>query len=691
TGSGGDATAQCFTAGATATAVGLVAPADICVDPFSAPRQGGFDVITVDFTEFDPAELFTFGVDIDPNSIQGIPGAGFSGAVSGFELVGATVTVVFNDGSTLVGSLYEEGSLGGSNVLLTTPAPVAPTISVVGVSPTPATVTDPNQTFTVSGTPGDNVSLLLMDSRTFIANGAPPFNVPDVTYYANEAMAKVLYTGTIGATGTVDIPVTLIQTQGAAGTPDGGINRFIAVTHTGVYGPDIQTSQASNPIVLKYEPIQAPEATILVTPNTAINGNAINPDAFQILNTGTVDITSVSIDLSTGFLMDMVFDPVGSAGVGAKCLNDDQVVGTPGFVSPANPCSTPFSQPNNGSNFQDGYNAIMLDFTDFGPGEQFNFSVDVDHTSIKNEPVNNGVAVVSGAELIGATVTVTFADGSVLSACLWEDGSLGGAKAVVSPLAPATNPIIAAQGIASSPATTSSLNQTIDISGPAGAEVVLLQWDTRLYFDVGYDIDAFEANEAMAKVLYTGTLDATGNLSIPVTLLETASTNAGPDGGINHFMAVIEDPVTNLISCISNVITLEVVPASAEVTGTIGVSSLCVGRTIELFVYDAGTSNLVFSDTAPLDGSGGFAVNGITPGTYDLYVKTDGYLQKVSAAVNLSDGSNPVNFGSLLAGDIDGDNDVDLNDFSLFSAAFLSSTGAANYNPAADFDCNGQI
>ncbi|MEL7428257.1 MAG: dockerin type I domain-containing protein, partial [Bacteroidota bacterium] len=118
---------------------------------------------------------------------------------------------------------------------------------------------------------------------------------------------------------------------------------------------------------------------------------------------------------------------------------------------------------------------------------------------------------------------------------------------------------------------------------------------------------------------------------------------------------------------------------------------LCAGRTIELFVYAAGTSTLEFSNTAPLDGSGNFSVSGITPGTYDLYVKTAGYLQKVSTAVSLTDGSNPVSFGGLLAGDINGDNIVDINDFTLFSAAFQSIAGSVNYNPAADFNCDGQI
>ncbi|MGB3801516.1 MAG: dockerin type I domain-containing protein, partial [Lewinella sp.] len=267
TGSGGDATAQCFTPGTTAGAVGLVAPLDPCVGPFSAPRNGGFDVLTTSFTDFDPGESFSMTTDIDPNSIQGVAGAGNAGAVSGYELIGATVTVTFSDGSTLVSSLYEDGSLGGSQAVVTATAPAAPTISVVGQPSTPATVGEVNQLVTVTGTPGDYVSLLVMDSRLFIASGDPPFNVADETYYANEAMSgKALYTGVLGSGGTLAIPVTLLTTAGANATPDGGLNQIVAVTSSEPYAVDQAVSTTSNVITLLYDPSAAlADLTISVT------------------------------------------------------------------------------------------------------------------------------------------------------------------------------------------------------------------------------------------------------------------------------------------------------------------------------------------------------------------------------------------------------------------------------------------
>ena len=271
-GTGGDATAKCFEANTGADLVGLKVPADICTTPFSQPRQGGYDIMSIGFNQFDPGESFTFSVDIDPNSIQDVAGAGAAGSVSGFELVGATVTITFNDASTITTSIYEDGSLGGGQAIAALQAPVAPIISVVGVSTSSATVNDLNQTVTVTGTPGDVVSLMLMDSRLFIATGNPAFNVPDETYYANEAMDKVLYTGLIGAGGTVDIPVVLLQTAFGNDTPEGGLNQIVAVTSKSAYAPDMQVSSTSNVVTLLYDP-NTTTADITITANLQARDN----------------------------------------------------------------------------------------------------------------------------------------------------------------------------------------------------------------------------------------------------------------------------------------------------------------------------------------------------------------------------------------------------------------------------------
>jgi hypothetical protein len=256
TGAGGDATASAFTPNVGAAATGLVAPADPAVDPFSQPRNGGFDVLDIAFTDFDPAEQFFFTTDVDPNSIQGVAGAGNAGAVSGYELIGATVTVTFSNGETLVGSILEDGSLGGGQATLGGTAPAAPTIEVLGGSDQVASlpgdqveISGNDFSVLVTGTPGAEFQLLQMDTRLYIASGDAPFDVTaaELPFYANEAMSgQEIYTGTLDGSGIAIVSASLIETAGAPGTPNGGLNYLMAVVSEGGV-----TSKASAPLVVK--------------------------------------------------------------------------------------------------------------------------------------------------------------------------------------------------------------------------------------------------------------------------------------------------------------------------------------------------------------------------------------------------------------------------------------------------------
>jgi len=255
-GAGGDATASCPTPNSGAAETGAIRPSDPCADLFSEPHEGGFDVFTISFTNFDLGEQFIFTTDVDPNSIQGVPGAGDAGSVSGYELIGATITVEFSDESILTASLYEEGSLGGAQAIVADNLTDAPVISVDGFD-SPVIVNDLDQTIILTGTPGDYYSLLQMDTRLYIASGDAPYNVePEaLPFYANEAMSgQTLYDGEIDEDGQVEIPVTLLQTPGAENTPDGGLNYFIAVTASNPYTVGEQISLTSNIVVLKYDP-----------------------------------------------------------------------------------------------------------------------------------------------------------------------------------------------------------------------------------------------------------------------------------------------------------------------------------------------------------------------------------------------------------------------------------------------------
>jgi hypothetical protein len=193
---------------------------------FTGSHDGGFDVLNATFTDFGPGETLTFSADIDPTSIKGSgpPGPGEAGSVSGLEMAAALVTVTYQDGTAQTGRLYRSpGSLGQSEVRLGGTERPTPSLAVVGVPSTPAVVSQAAQTVRITGPAGASVRLLHLEGALFTA-GLPGGGFDIDPFEANSVVAVREYTGTIGPTGSVDIPVTL--TSSVAG---GGNNRLLAV------------------------------------------------------------------------------------------------------------------------------------------------------------------------------------------------------------------------------------------------------------------------------------------------------------------------------------------------------------------------------------------------------------------------------------------------------------------------------
>jgi hypothetical protein len=281
-------------------------------------------------------------------------------------------------------------------------------------------------------------------------------------------------------------------------------------------------------------------ATVTITPGGPINASTYNTGSFVITNTsgGATRITRVRLDLTTALFPDLVFDPNGTAGdTVAKCFTDDGGSGNVGLVAPADPCATPFGGPHDG-----GYDTLQIDFTSFSASRTFQFSVDVDPTTIKGAtaPGPNESGSVSGLELTGATVTMTFSDLSVLSgSCFRVPGSDGSCTATLSSNRPAA-PGLVLLGAPASPATVVTPAQTARVTGPANAQVVLLQVEAGLFTAGlpagGFDIDSYEANSAILVTEYDASVGLSGSVDIPVTLTRTSA-----DGGLNHLVAVVKN------------------------------------------------------------------------------------------------------------------------------------------------------
>ena len=200
---------------------------------------GGYRFMELNFGDFDAGELFTFGVDVDPQSIQNAQGTGQAGAVSGGEIAGTSITVTFED--TATGQLYTQtrqlevtGLNGTKAVFSSTEALPAPQLNVVGVTTDVerrATTTATEQVVEVTGlSEGDQVQLYVFDASGYEKHGGNGTEaVPEDPFHANQLdAAPLILDGTADASGTVTFNVTLTDVAGASPATSDGMFFFSA-------------------------------------------------------------------------------------------------------------------------------------------------------------------------------------------------------------------------------------------------------------------------------------------------------------------------------------------------------------------------------------------------------------------------------------------------------------------------------
>lgn len=257
-------------------------------------RSGGYDELEIIFDDFKPGQTLKFSLDADPTSTKGAtpPGLNHSGSVSGLELVGATTEVTFADGETLKGQFYRlPNSDTGSQVILTATPTTAPIIEAVGLNPE-ATVTRANQTIRVTGTPGSQVSLLIVEGALYIENNGSDLDLDP--FEANTALIANELMATIGNDGTVDVPVTLTRTDAI----NGGMNYIVARYQDG--------NTVSSKVTLELDPAATPAPVNpknnadTVVPTAVLDAPELaqldQPYTFSVTYTDNVAVEAEAID-----------------------------------------------------------------------------------------------------------------------------------------------------------------------------------------------------------------------------------------------------------------------------------------------------------------------------------------------------------------------------------------------------------
>lgn len=101
---------------------------------------GGFRGELILFEDFTSGDTYEFSGDMDPNSLAGLKQGSVGlhanwdvGGVSGAEMIGGVVTVLFGDGTTASGTIAADGSQAGSVAFISDSLTESPGLSVEGV------------------------------------------------------------------------------------------------------------------------------------------------------------------------------------------------------------------------------------------------------------------------------------------------------------------------------------------------------------------------------------------------------------------------------------------------------------------------------------------------------------------------------------------------------------------------------
>jgi alpha-tubulin suppressor-like RCC1 family protein len=128
-------------------------------------------------------------------------------------------------------------------------------------------------------------------------------------------------------------------------------------------------------------------------------------------------------------------------------------------------------------------------------------------------------------------------------------------------------------------------------------------------------------------------------------------------------------------------------PVATSVSGSVSLYGATDQQQQVDFTFHGSGGTFTFADVLNADGS---YLIPVPADTYNIGVNGSKWLRTTLSGVVASGNVAGLN-ATLLPGDLNGDNVIDMSDFSPFAEAFGSSSGASNWNPAADLNCDGVV
>ena len=103
-------------------------------------------------------------------------------------------------------------------------------------------------------------------------------------------------------------------------------------------------------------------------------------------------------------------------------------------------------------------------------------------------------------------------------------------------------------------------------------------------------------------------------------------------------------------------------------------------------------TTVVKTESVSTDNAGDFTIPDVDPGTYDIGVKSATALSKLETGVLMVSGAaTPVDFGTLLEGDCDDNDVINISDFGILADAFGSVPASGNWDERADLNNDGAV